>query len=178
MELLFDFRSTLILIATILALISLFLSNRNTKHKRNIRKANRCIKKLKSMNNNRSVFGYLRKVDPFVFEEIILSALKENGHKIKRNRRYTGDEGIDGRVTIKGDKFLIQAKRYSGHINLQHVREFILICEKQGRKGLFVHTGKTGKASWATSLSSRKLDIVSGDRLVGLLLQKQFMVRI
>lgn len=159
-------------------LLSSFLVSRNTKHKRNIRKANRCLKKISKFGSDRGVFGYLRKVDPFVFEEMVLSALKENGHSIERNRRYVADGGIDGRVIIWGDKYLIQAKRYSSHINVQHVKDFIHICEKQGKKGLFVHTGKTGKASWSSGLTSGKLDIVSGGRLVDLLIRKRFSVRI
>ncbi|SPW93098.1 putative restriction endonuclease [Escherichia coli] len=36
----------------------------------------------------------------------------------------TGDGGIDGQVIIGKYRYLIQAKRYRGHIALQHVQEF------------------------------------------------------
>ena len=55
---------------------------------------------------------YLRQVNPFLFEEMILTALKRHGFKIKRNRRYTGDGGIDGQAWWNGQHYLIQAKRY------------------------------------------------------------------
>lgn len=181
MELILEIKSIgfeiILLVGAVFFLLS-FLAGRNTRHKRNIRKADRYLKKVSTFESNRAVFGYLRKVDPFVFEEMILSALKENGHSIQRNRRYVADGGIDGRVTIGGVKYLIQAKRYSSHINVQHVKDFINLCERQGKKGLFVHTGKTGKTSWATGLSSGTLDIISGDRLLDLLIRKRFSVRI
>ena len=63
-----------------------------------------------------------------IFEEMILTALKKRGHKIIRNKKYTGDGGLDGQITMNGVEYLIQAKRYKNHINAAHVREFALIC--------------------------------------------------
>ncbi len=93
-------------------------------------------------------FYFLRSVDPFVFEEMILTALKDLGHKIKRNKRYTGDGGIDGRAEIHSMPVFIQAKRYKAHINHVHVAEFRNKCSRNRVKGIFIHTGKTGKQSW------------------------------
>lgn len=112
---------------------------------------------------------HLRQVDPFVFEEMILTAIKRQGHKIQRNKRYTGDGGIDGRSTIKGKDYLVQAKRYKAHINPQHVIEFAGICKRQGKRGLFVHTGKTGAKSKSVAHNTN-LEMISGQRLLNLLL--------
>ncbi len=115
--------------------------------------------------------GYLRRVNPFVFEEMVLTAIRKKGHSIVRNKRYTGDGGIDGRCTINGVEYLIQAKRYSGHINPAHVQDFSFICQRRGKKGLFVHTGKTGPKSRKVARDTR-LEMISGDRLLNLLLDK------
>lgn len=51
--------------------------------------------------------AYLRKIDPFVFEELLLEGFERRGFEVIRNRRYTGDGGIDGRVKIDGQTRLI-----------------------------------------------------------------------
>ncbi|HHX8430837.1 TPA: hypothetical protein ACVO1V_002940 [Legionella pneumophila] len=38
-------------------------------------------------------FAYIRTIDPFVFEELILIAFKSRGLKVIHNKRYTGDGG-------------------------------------------------------------------------------------
>lgn len=120
-------------------------------------------------------FSYLRKVDPFVFEEMILTSIKRNNHQITRNKRYTGDGGIDGRAVINGVETIIQAKRYSSYIAAKDVEVFSSKCETLGSKGLFVHTGRTGKK--ARGLRHSNVDIVSGNRMLDLLTGNQFKPR-
>ena len=115
------------------------------------------------------ILAYLRTIDPFVFEEMILHALQRRGLQAIRNTRYTGDGGIDGRVVLEGRKTLIQAKRYSRHIDAAHVAAFAAICRKEDAWGLFIHTGRTGCSAWAAG-SDPRIDIVSGERLINLLL--------
>jgi restriction system protein len=78
-------------------------------------------------------------------------------------KKYTGDGGIDGRCKINGVDYLIQAKRYKAHI-----QEFAQICNKRQKKGLFVHTGKTGKKSKSV-IQNSNLTLISGNRLLDLL---------
>ena len=111
----------------------------------------------------------LRSVNPFVFEEMILTALKKRGFKITRNKRYSGDGGIDGQVRIKNEHYLIQAKRYKNHINPAHVQTFVRLCRKRGEKGLFVHTGKTGKKSYQVVQNS-DVTLISRKRLLNMLI--------
>jgi len=141
----------------------------NPKHFKKIRSARKKLTTFRSITDPGKQFSYIRKVDPFVFEEMILTALKDSGLKIKRNKRYTGDGGIDGKVVINGAMTLIQAKRYKGHIAAQHVTEFEGICRRRGCKGLFVHTGRTGKQARA---NRNDVDIISGQRMLNLLLGK------
>lgn len=132
-------------------------------------KASRCLKALAALETPQEQFYYLRGLNVFVFEEMILTAHKQYGFKIIRNKRYTGDGGIDGRA-YKGDQhYLIQAKRYRKHIDPAHVREFAEICKRPKGKGLFVHTGRTGAMSREVTYSAH-IEIISGDRLLKLLL--------
>jgi restriction system protein len=143
------------------------------RHARFQRYAVSALKKLPNMAPAQQV-SYLRKINPFVFEELILTAFKRLGHKITRNKKYTGDGGIDGRVCINGVDYLVQAKRYRNHISAAHMSEFIDICRREKMKGLFIHTGRTGKLARTRGQDS-SVDIVSGQRLLNLLAHKSFI---
>jgi len=91
---------------------------------------------------------------------------------VRRGTHYSGDGGVDGMVKFKGDWYLIQAKRYTSHINAQHVRDFDQQLEKTGRRGFFVHTGKTGGGA-KSGLTTGRSKILSGGRLVDLLLSDE-----
>lgn len=117
------------------------------------------------------VLAYLRKVDPFVFEEILLCALDEAGYRIRRNRKYSGDGGVDGRMSdAEGNKILLQAKRYSGYVKASDVEAFAALVERYDDVdyGIFVHTGRTGPRShWK---KGQAVFVISGNHLVRLLL--------
>lgn len=122
-------------------------------------------------NREARIIGYLRKVDPLVFEEAILEAYRRKGVPILRNARYSGDGGIDGRLFMGGRKVIVQAKRYGGAINPRHVTDFAHVLEREGAAGgLFVHTGRTGGMSRDAISSSRvEIRFVSGEKLVKLM---------
>lgn len=114
--------------------------------------------------------NYLRKVDAFVFEEMILTAIENKAHVVIRNNKYTGDGGIDGAFEINGERFFVQAKRYSGYIRASDVYVFATLCKQYGVKGIFVHTGKTGSESRAGA--GNQIEIISGNKLISLLLPR------
>lgn len=89
-----------------------------------------------------------------------------------RNKSYSGDEGLDG-MFINNDKlFLIQAKRYSNTINTTHINDFtLLVSRKNAAGGLFIHTGKTAVKSYQNYKNSN-IEIVSGQKLINLILHK------
>ena len=109
--------------------------------------------------------GYLRSVDPFVFEELVLLSFRKAGYRIRRNRRYTGDGGIDGRMSKGSRRWLLQMKRYGGHIDAADVRAFAGLCREHGACGAFVHTGRTGGAARDAVREAENVFIVSGERL-------------
>lgn len=157
---------------SLLLLIFLFFTRKRNRHKINIKRASIALARLKEIDTPYKQFSYLRKIDPFVFEEMILTAIQRQGGKVIRNRRYTCDGGIDGKATINGNKVIIQAKRYSNHILSSHVDDFVHLCSQMNRYGLFVHTGKTGLKS--KELTPKNIDIISGSRLLNLLLGFDF----
>jgi restriction system protein len=120
-----------------------------------------------NQNNLPAVFAYLRKIEPFVFEELLLTCFERQGFKIVRNTRYTGDGGIDGKVYIDGGLYLIQAKRYSGSIKLSHLEEFSsTIKSNRSVGGYFIHTGTTGTGCRSYLDQHPSIQLISGQRLI------------
>ena len=115
------------------------------------------------------LYARLRAMDPLAFEELLLECFERRGHGVMRNRRYTGDGGIDGQVMIEGEIWLIQAKRYADAIRPEHVAAFDALCRAKGRWGLFIHTGRTGPQSRVMAAGSDRVAIVSGRALLSLL---------
>lgn len=129
------------------------------------------IENITGENEFQLTIGYLRKIDPFIFEEMILSRIKLQGYKIYRNKRYTGDGGIDGKFKYNRKLYYIQAKRYKSYITKSHVIEFDNLIKKKKVKGLFVHTGKTGKGS--KNLESQNMTFLSGKNMILFLKNKK-----
>lgn len=130
------------------------------------------LKKLKEIEGFSAQISFIRKaVNPYVFEEMILTALDRKGYKIKRGTRYSHDGGLDGKVVINGHLHFIQAKKYAGYVNPTHISEFIDLCENHGAKGLFVHSGKTGQLS-KSILSNTRVKLISGEVLLSLMVDK------
>ena len=159
--------------------ISTVKIKRQAKHQSRYRAAKKVYRKINQIyaqgNESKTmwILSYLRKIDPFVFEELILYSMKRKGFKVWRNRRYTGDGGIDGRVRYNGEKFLIQAKRYSEHIKLSHVENFIKVCRKEKKRGFFIHTGKTGEETRKLVRENPQIIILSGWQLYNLFVESE-----
>jgi restriction system protein len=135
-------------------------------HKHHIGKSNVVLDRLIGEGRWQSKIAYLRTIHPSTLEEMLLTALERAGYRIKRNKRYTGDGGLDGRFWLpNGKKMLIQAKRYQASVSSQHIDDFGRLCEERGVTGLFIHTGKTPKVSW-NGLAAKPLVIISGPRLI------------
>lgn len=114
--------------------------------------------------------SYLRKINPFVFEELLLLSFERKGYRIRRNERYTGDGGVDGRVWIGEELWLIQAKRYRNGIKKEHLEEFCSLCLREGCHGYFIHTGKTPKTHYDVIKDCPQVEIISGRKLHNLIL--------
>ena len=153
---------------------SMFLNRirlfKKKKHLYKIKKSKQVIFKIKkiakSSNGYAKAIMYLRKIDPYVFEELILTVVEQNNIKITRNTKYSGDGGLDGKFKLNNQVILIQAKRYKNYINLQHVTTFITLVNKKNHLGLFIHTGKTGKNTKNIVNGCKNVTILSGSKLI------------
>lgn len=146
-------------------------------HLYRIRKARQVLKKLKEIaqnpDSNGRIIVYLRKINPFIFEELILNVIEDSNLSIIRNRRYTGDGGIDGIFKVKSGKVLIQCKRYKSYINNNDVKELCTkVKEGKYHFGIFVHTGKTGDKARETIKIENNIIFISGSVLIDLILGK------
>ena len=98
-----------------------------------------------------------------------MSVFEEKGCKVIRNKRYTGDGGVDGRIIENGHLVLIQAKRYKSYVSREHIMNFRKLIEhSNSNKGYFIHTGKTGSDTLKNG-SDGKLFIISGHKLIKLI---------
>lgn len=142
---------------------------RRRRHLRKQRAARRVLERIAQFERPERSIGYLRKIDPLVFEELILEAFERRGHQVHRNARYTGDGGIDGRVVMRGQLYLVQAKRYAKHVSRQHILQFAEMLERRNCPGFFCHTGRTGQFGRELNKTHPYLTIISGQRLLELL---------
>lgn len=135
------------------------------KHKRQIHSARTLLKKLSRFEHEGAIITYLRQINPYVFEELVLSIFEKQGLFVWRNRSYSGDGGIDGSIHWPGrGRMIIQSKRYSKSINPAHAKAFKQLALSQFKGGIFVHTGRTGDLS-LESLKTEGLFILSGQDL-------------
>lgn len=143
------------------------------RHRRYRASAERVLTKLQTLAGDGPRLAYLRRVNPYVFEELLLLAFERYGLQVIRNAAYSGDGGMDGQVFIHGQRWLIQAKRYKNAISPHHVSAFSKLLTKHQCNGFFIHTGRTGDKSWKYASGwchgNTALFIISGQRLLTLL---------
>ena len=165
--------ATLISVAAILLLYVLvkrifFPQKRHAWYIRRAQQIYRRINDGTSTYTDAQLIQYLRHINPYVFEELLLYAFQRKGFKVVHNRYYSGDGGVDGHVIIDGKRIPIQAKRYRSYIKRNHVAAFTLVVNiRKVPFGFFIHTGRTGKSGYDPSYE--KVRIISGSKLIDLL---------
>lgn len=124
-------------------------------------------------------FAFIRKVDFFLWEEILMLCFEERGYPVQRTK-LTRDGGSDGFVNINGLRVIIQAKRYSGRISKDHVLalENIVRNAEHLDYGLFIHTGKSSRPIIHYARSSPYIELISGvAKILALLDGEELMVK-
>lgn len=145
-------------------------------HTKSVRSGERALSKISGFTGEHRAaraFTYLRLVQSCVFEEMTLSALEKGGRLVRRNKRYTGDGGEDGRFYEPGVGWIvIQCKRYKSYVSAKDVHAFGALIKKTGcAGGIFVHCGKTGELSWShAAVEECRISIVSGQAMLNLLI--------
>nr|WP_261232416.1 restriction endonuclease [Serratia entomophila] len=157
------------LLLSVLSWIALLVGTKVSRHRCYQRQARRVLSRLPQLAGDGQRLAYLRKVNPYVFEELLLTAFEQRGYRIKRNRHYSGDGGLDGQVWIDGQRYLIQAKRYARPISPSHVAAFEVLIRRERCCGFFVHTGRTGPKSHHALQQASDIELISGQRLLDLL---------
>ncbi len=139
------------------------------RHRRYRAKAARVLSRLPALAGDAQRLMYLRKMNPYVFEELLLTAFERRGYRVRRNACYSGDGGLDGQVWIDGRRYLLQAKRYGRAISAQHLQAFADLLRQEGCRGFFIHTGRTMQASRRVLQACPNVEVLSGNRLLKLL---------
>ncbi|CAI2793511.1 Restriction endonuclease [Serratia grimesii] len=139
------------------------------RHRRYRAAAARVLQRLPQLGGNGQRLAYLRKINPYVFEELLLLAFERQGYAVIRNTSYSGDGGLDGQVIIGDQKYLIQAKRYGRAITPSHITRFGALLRHHHCQGFFIHTGRTGQRSRALLQNHPHVHLVSGQKLLALL---------
>lgn len=135
------------------------------KHRKNIRSARALLKKLSRFDNEGAIIAYLRKIDPLLFEEVVISLFERDGLFVVRSASYSGDGGVDGSFYWPGrGRCAVQSKRYAKAITPAHARAFRELTERRYNGGVFAHTGRTGEMS-LEALGAEGLCILSGQGL-------------
>ena len=143
-------------------------------HLYRIKKAKQVLVKIKEIYSDKKNGGkailYLRKINPYVFEELVLTAIENSNIRVIRNESYSNDGGIDGIFKLKKGKVIVQSKRYKGYINNKHVEELSSIVRQEGYLfGVFAHTGRTGEKAKNTVKLEKNMIFISGDLLLKIL---------
>lgn len=139
------------------------------RHRRYQATAMRVLVRLPLLGGDGQRLAYLRKINPYVFEELLLLAFERQGYAVIRNTSYSGDGGLDGQVIIEGKTYLIQAKRYGRTITPSHITSFGALLRHHHCDGFFIHTGRTGQLSRVLLQNHPHVHLVSGQKLLALL---------
>jgi restriction system protein len=142
---------------------------RQRRHRRYRTSAERVMVRLPQLGGEAQRLTYLRKINPYVFEELLLLAFELQGYAIARNASYSSDGGLDGTVFIGGRTYFIQAKRYGKAITPSHIRDFAALLQDARCEGFFIHTGRTGQLSRTLLLAYPQVHLISGQKLLALL---------
>nr|WP_232096750.1 restriction endonuclease [Serratia ureilytica] len=138
-------------------------------HRRYHAAAERVMVRLPQLSGEAQRLTYLRKINPYVFEELLLLAFERQGYAVARNASYSGDGGLDGTVFIAGRTYFIQAKRYGKAITPSHIRDFGALLQDARCEGFFIHTGRTGQLSRTLLQAHPQVHLISGQKLLALL---------
>ncbi len=146
---------------------------RKPRHRRFAKQASSVRTKIHAFEHAGQKMNYLKKVNPYVFEEMVVRAIAASMHATPwYSAQYSGDGGFDGRVHHPVYGWMgIQSKRYKEHIRIEHIKQFMAACTQKGyRVGWFVHCGKTSAhfpKMWRQG--NTVVRVISGDLLLKIL---------
>ena len=134
------------------------------------------LKEIEELEWEEEVLETLRAIEPAAFERLCQRLLRESGFVEVTVEGRSGDGGIDGRGIYKvggliSTRVIFQAKRYSGSVSSQQVREFKGTMSGRAEKGIFITTGTFTRDAKGEAVrdGSVAIDLVDGRALADLL---------
>jgi restriction system protein len=121
------------------------------------------------------VLGRLRRMSAYAFEELLAFCFWERGFQGRTSGQYSRDGGVDGYAVVDGENVIIQAKRWQAHVCNRHITALARTAHEHGARGVFCHTGKTGRLARQMARLHR-MTIISGAPLVALVTGESFRV--
>jgi len=113
------------------------------------------------------LLDYLKQVDPYLFEKIVLVLFKKMGYGDFQETSKSNDGGIDGVINqdqLGLEKIYVQAKRYSDNkVRETDIRNFIGAMSGDTSKGIFVTTSSFDeKAKVKAKEAHHKIILIDG----------------
>lgn len=129
----------------------------------------------------KEVLDLVRKMDPFLFEKLVIDLLVAMGYggsreEAARVTKASGDEGIDGMINedrLGLDVIYVQAKRWQDTVGRKEIQSFVgALAGKKAQKGVFITTsGFKNTASEYANDVHQKVILINGDRLADLMIE-------
>ncbi|QDU54948.1 restriction endonuclease [Aeoliella mucimassa] len=122
----------------------------------------------------------LKNTDPFFFEKVVITLLREMGYGGATGRGLTtprsSDGGIDGIIyedKLGLDKVVVQAKRWEGTVGRQVIQAFVGSMDyHRSRKGVVLTTGCYSKEAieYIDRIEGKTVVLVDGNQLTALMI--------
>jgi restriction system protein len=114
----------------------------------------------------------LMEMTPTEFEHFVRQVFEAMGMEGWTTER-TGDDGIDAvvlnRDPIIGGLTVVQAKKYSRVLGVNHIRELVgAMDEKRAGRGILVTTSWFTSGCWTKAKDNGRIELIDGARLVAL----------
>ena len=129
------------------------------------------------------LLDYLKGIDPYDFETVILILLKKMGYGEMVETKKSGDGGIDGVMNedkLGLERIYIQAKRYTaGNVQETDIRNFIGAMSGDTSKGVFVTTSAFAPKAVAKAESAHhRIILIDGDKLADLMYEHEVGIQV
>ena len=129
------------------------------------------------------LLDYLKGIDPYDFEKVILILLKKMGYGEMVETKKSGDGGIDGVMNedkLGLERIYIQAKRYTaGNVQETDIRNFIGAMSGDTSKGVFVTTSAFAQKAIAKADSAHhRIILIDGDKLADLMYEHEVGIQV
>lgn len=108
----------------------------------------------------------IKNLDPYHFEELVAELYRAEGYRVRRVGQ-SGDHGVDVEVyTPKGERWIVQCKRYRDTVGEQTVRELYgVFHHERAQRAILVTSAETTLAAetWARG---KPIDLIDGPTLM------------